>query len=86
MKNVERYLSVGVDVCINDVAALTRLGSVKPSVRTGTLDGRQFSHPNGSVDGGDLISSSVQGLKKVSLYVLGEKAQMKVRQAGWRYT
>lgn len=37
-------------------------------------------HQNGGVsERSDLLHSSVQGLKRVALYVLGEKAQMKVR-------
>lgn len=61
------------------IAALTRIGSVKDKPRSGTFNPGRFSAPNGDIDhSGDLINSSVQGLKKVSLYVLGEKTQMKV--------
>ncbi|XP_052225213.1 myotubularin-related protein 13-like isoform X3 [Dreissena polymorpha] len=57
---------------------LTRIGSSKERNRTSTFDPARFSHPNGDVSqSGDLIHNSVQGLKKVSLYVLGEKTQMK---------
>ena len=60
-------------------AALSRIGSSREKTRTATLDPSRFSHPNGDLErAGDLINSSVQGLKKVSLYVLGEKTQMKV--------
>ncbi|XP_060586000.1 myotubularin-related protein 5-like, partial [Ruditapes philippinarum] len=59
-------------------STLTRIGSVKDKSKTSTFDPARFSHPNGDLERtGDLINSSVQGLKKVSLYVLGEKSQMK---------
>ncbi|KAL3842272.1 hypothetical protein ACJMK2_020304 [Sinanodonta woodiana] len=58
--------------------ALTRIGSLKEKHKHSTLDSRGYLHPNGTLDGrGDLINSSVQGLRKVSVYILGEKAQMK---------
>lgn len=61
------------------ISALTRLGSVKDKPRSGTFNPSRFAQPNGNIDqNGDLINSSVQGLKRVSLYVLGEKTQMKV--------
>lgn len=59
---------------------MTRIGSGggKEKQRTATLDPSRFSHNSGDLErAGDLINSSVQGLKKVSLYVLGEKTQMK---------
>ena len=60
-------------------AALTRIGSVKDKPKSGTFNPTRFPATNGDMDqNGDLINSSVQGLKKVSLYVLGEKTQMKV--------
>ncbi|XP_053384706.1 myotubularin-related protein 13-like isoform X1 [Mercenaria mercenaria] len=59
-------------------STLTRIGSMKDKAKTSTFDPSRFSHPNGDLERtGDLINSSVQGLKKVSLYVLGEKSQMK---------
>ena len=62
---------------------MTRIGSGgggKEKQRTATLDPSRFSHNSGDLErAGDLINSSVQGLKKVSLYVLGEKTQMKVK-------
>ncbi|XP_052797634.1 myotubularin-related protein 13-like isoform X4 [Mya arenaria] len=62
----------------NYFSTLTRIGSTKEPPRTATLNPARFSQPNGEVErAGDLISNSMQGLKKVSLYVLGEKAQMK---------
>ncbi|XP_021368098.1 myotubularin-related protein 13-like [Mizuhopecten yessoensis] len=64
-----------------------RIGSIKDKSRmsgTASLDS-SAARLNGALsDGnygershGDLINSSVQGLKRVALYVLGEKAQMK---------
>ncbi|KAL4225636.1 ARS-binding factor 1 [Mactra antiquata] len=64
--------------CLNEnwAHSLTRIGSVKDKGRPGSYDTSRFA--NGDVERtGDLINSSVQGLKKVSLYVLGEKTQMK---------
>ena len=62
-------------------AAFSRIGNTKDKGRLGTatLDSA-LSHHNGGLteSRGDLINSSVQGLKRVALYVLGEKAQMKV--------
>lgn len=45
-----------------------------------TLDSSAMLHQNGGVnERSELLHNSVQGLKRVALYVLGEKAQMKVR-------
>ncbi|XP_052066679.1 myotubularin-related protein 13-like isoform X4 [Mytilus californianus] len=54
-----------------------RIGSIKEKTRT-TVDPSRLSVSSGmSINQGDIINSSVQGFKRVSLYVLGEKAQMK---------
>ena len=62
-------------------AAFSRIGSTKDKGRLGTatLDSALTHHNGGLTESrGDLINNSVQGLKRVALYVLGEKAQMKV--------
>ncbi|XP_052823707.1 myotubularin-related protein 13 isoform X6 [Octopus bimaculoides] len=60
--------------------ALGRIGSFreKPKLQTGSLESNRTLRQNGSLDPkGDIVNSSVQGLHKVSLHILGEKAQMK---------
>ncbi|CAG2192244.1 MTMR5_13 [Mytilus edulis] len=53
-----------------------RIGSIKEKTRT--TDPSRLSVSSGiSITQGDIINNSVQGFKRVSLYVLGEKAQMK---------
>ena len=57
--------------------ALNRIGSLRD--KGGLSPGLEGHRQNGSLDTrGDLINSSVQGLQRVALYVLGEKNQMKV--------
>ncbi|XP_048241880.1 myotubularin-related protein 13-like isoform X3 [Haliotis rufescens] len=57
--------------------SLNRIGSLREKSRYSSPDTRSRAQ-NGSLDHrGDLINSSVQGLHRVSLYVLGEKTQMK---------
>nr|XP_022319337.1 myotubularin-related protein 13-like isoform X1 [Crassostrea virginica] len=61
----------------------SRIGSIREKPRmnssSATLDtSPAMLHQNGGVsERSDLLHSSVQGLKRVALYVLGEKAQMK---------
>ena len=56
-------------------AALTRMGSLRERNELSP----DSPHHNGSFDNrGDMVHSSVQGLQRVALYVLGEKNQMKV--------
>lgn len=46
---------------------------------TTSLDSSMLGRHGGVLDSrGDLINNSVKGLQRISLYVLGEKAQMKV--------
>lgn len=66
------------------ISALGRIGSFKDKSRLSTSSlessSKRVSHQNGSVDPkGDFVNNSVQGLNKFSLYVLGEKTQMKVQ-------
>ena len=53
-----------------------RIGSIKEKTRT-SVDARLSQSSGMSDSRGDMINTSVQGFKRVSLYVLGEKAQMK---------
>jgi hypothetical protein len=58
-------------------AALNRIGSLRDKGQLSpNLEGQR---QNGGLDvRGDVVTSSVQGLHRVALYVLGEKNQMKV--------
>ncbi|XP_048780687.1 myotubularin-related protein 13-like isoform X2 [Ostrea edulis] len=60
----------------------SRIGSIREKPRmnssSATLDSSAMLHQNGGVnERSELLHNSVQGLKRVALYVLGEKAQMK---------
>ncbi|XP_041365406.1 myotubularin-related protein 13-like [Gigantopelta aegis] len=62
----------------NKPASLNRIGSLRGKNRMSSTSMDSQSQANGSLDyRGDLINSSVKGLHKVALYVLGEKTQMK---------
>jgi hypothetical protein len=74
------------DLC-EFLAAFSRIGSIREKPRmnssSATLDTAAMLHQNGGVsERSELLHNSVQGLKRVALYVLGEKAQMKVRACG----
>ncbi|XP_048780690.1 myotubularin-related protein 13-like isoform X6 [Ostrea edulis] len=63
-------------------SSFSRIGSIREKPRmnssSATLDSSAMLHQNGGVnERSELLHNSVQGLKRVALYVLGEKAQMK---------
>lgn len=77
---ISRASSTILAPTFNGGPSLGRIGSFreKTKIQTGSLESSRTLRQNGSLDPkGDFVNTSVQGLHKVSLYILGEKAQMK---------